>query len=141
MSQPSLYDQEAAILARLAARCAPGAVLLGTLDPVDLTDDAASPVVGKLILYRLDPTGQTGQNARLVLAFAFSVLVDTARADATQQQAAFDLLQDAGQALVGWEITPGRSLEIVPGPETGNDGRITRLSLAFTLPTHLIGTP
>lgn len=141
MSQPSLYSAEAAILARLVAKCAPGSVLLGTLQHVDLTDDSTHPVAGKLQLYRLDPTGQTGRHARMALAFAFSVFVDTARADATEQEAAFDLLEAAGNALVGWEIADGRALEIVPAPETGNDGRITRLSLAFTLPAHFVGTP
>lgn len=136
-------DVEAAILARLAAKCAPGSVLLGTLEQVDLTDDAAAPVAGQLFLYRLDPTAaQVGTNARLGLAFAFSVMVDTGRADADQRAAAFDLLEDAGNALVGWEPTPGRALEIIPGPESSPPGsRIIRLSLAFTMPTHLVGTP
>ena len=142
MAALRLKDIEAALLARLAAKCAPGSVLLGTLDPVDLTDDATTPVVGKLFLYRLDPTAsQVGTHARLGLAFAFSVMVDTGRADSGQRDAAFDLLEDAGNALVGWEITAGRELEIIPGPESGNDGRIIRLSLAFTLPSHLVGTP
>lgn len=137
----SLYQIEAAILARLAAKCAPGSVFLGSLQPADLTDDSASPVVGKLQLYHLDPSSQTGQNARLALAFAFSVYCDSGRATPEQQEAAFDLLEAGGNALVGWEVSPGRALQIVPGPETGNDGRMVRLSLAFTLPTHLVGTP
>lgn len=140
MSQPSLYSAEAAILARLAAKCAPGSVLLGTLQHVDLTDDSTNPVAGKLQLYRLDPTSQTGRNARMALAFAFSVFVDTARADATQQEAAFDLLEAAGNALTGWEITDGRALQIIPGPENSVGDRITRLSIAFTLPAHFVGT-
>jgi len=137
----SLYSTEAALLARLAEKCAPGSVLLGSLEPVDLTDDSSSPVVGKLILYRLDPSSQSGQNARLALAFAFSVYCDSGRATPEQQEAAFDLLEAGGNALVGWEVSPGRVLQIVPGPETGTDGRMVRLSLAFTLPMHLVGTP
>ena len=33
-----IFDTETAILARLAAKCAPGSVLLGTFDPVDVSD-------------------------------------------------------------------------------------------------------
>lgn len=136
----SLYDHEAAILARLADKCAPGTLLLGTLDAVDMTDESTTPVAGKLQLWRLGTTGQTGRNARLDLAFVFSSLCDTARATAAQQQAAFDMLEDAGKALVGWEITPGREVQILDGPENGNDGRITRLSIGFQIPAHLVGT-
>lgn len=137
----SLYTIESALLARLADKCAPGSVLLGSLAPVDLTDDSTYPVAGKLKLYLIDPTDQAGPNARLAVAYAWSVYVDSARATPEQQEAAFDLLEAGGNALVGWEITPGRALKIIPGPETGDDGRIVRLSLAFNLPAHLVGTP
>lgn len=137
----SLYQIESALLARLAAKCAPGTRLLGTIDPADLTDDITDPVAGKLMLYRLDPTDQAGTSARIATAYAFSAYCDSARASPADQQAAFDLLEAAGNALTGWEISPGRELQILPGPETGiEENRIIRLSIAFTVPTHFVGS-
>ena len=50
-----IYAAEAAILARLAERCAPGSILLGTLAAVDLTDDSSSPVIGQIVLTNISP--------------------------------------------------------------------------------------
>lgn len=135
-----IYAAEATILARLAALCAPGSILLGTLADVDLTDDSGAAVIGKLMLTSISPTSQTGANARLQIGYAFSVYCDTGRATEAEQEAAFDLLEAAGNALVGWEIQPGRTVQIVDGPPTGNDGRIVRLSLGFSIPAHLAGS-
>lgn len=134
-----IYAAEAAILARLAERCAPGSILLGTLAAVDLTDDSSGPVIGQIVLTNISPTRQVGKDARLEIGYAFSVYCDTGRATEPEQHAAFDLLEDAGHALVGWEILPGREIQIVDGPGTGNDGRITRLSFGFTIPAFFAG--
>ena len=66
-----IYAAEATILARLAALCAPGSILLGTLADVDLTDDSGAAVIGKLMLTSISPTSQTGANARLQIGYAF----------------------------------------------------------------------
>lgn len=150
MTAPTLYETEALILDRLRAQCAPGSILLGTLQPVDMSDDSGYPVVAKLMLYRIDQGGSPSphaRNVRLEIGYAFSVYCDTARASVAQQQEAFDLLQAAGSAMVGWALpssipgqTSGRHVQIATGPESGNDGRVTRLSLGFTVPAHLVGS-
>jgi len=51
---------ESAILARLSAALAPGSVLVGSFDDVDLTDDGSGPVIGQIRLERIN----TLQNVR-----------------------------------------------------------------------------
>ena len=134
-----IIDLEALILARLAANIAPGSALGGTFDPVDLTDESAAPVVAQLFLDIIEPSGQAGRNARLDLAWTFSIYVDIHRASTAQKQAADALLQAAGNALTDWEISPGRTLKITAGQQTGFDGRLLRLSFGFTLPAFFAG--
>ncbi len=135
-----IFDTETAILARLAAKVAPGSVLLGTFDPVDLTDDTTSPVVAQVVLMEIDATSQTGKHCRALLAYECGIYVDVRRATAPQKTAAAALLVDAINALVGWEASPGREVVISDGRQTGFDGRILRLSFGFHLPTHFVGT-
>ena len=135
-----IFDHEAAILARLAAKCAPGSRLVGTFDVIDFTDPATIPVVCQVALAKVDPLGQTGRCARANLAWHVCVYVDIHRASPAEKTAAGVLLSAAASALVGWEIEPGRELQLADGPETGFDGRILRLSVAFTLPAFFVGS-
>lgn len=135
-----IFDTDTLLLARLAANCAPGSVLLGTFDPVDMTDDSTTPVVGKLLLSQINQSSQTGTNCRALIGYEFAVWVDTARATAQQKTDAAKLLGDAISAMVGWEFSPGREVQISDGRETGFDGRILRLSFGFYLPAHFVGS-
>jgi hypothetical protein len=135
-----ILDLEAAILARLAAKCAAGSVLLGTYDLIDFTDDNTAPVTLQIRLSRIDPAGQTGQSVRLSLTWVCTVYVDVPLASAPQKTAADSLLFDAMAALAGWEASPGREFQILDGDETSFDGRILRLSFGFTFPAHVTGT-
>ena len=127
---------ETAILARLAARVAVGSVLLGTFAAVDLTDDSPSPVVGQLRLERINAEGASvvGSAAAFGLIYSFSVYADLAIADATEKAAAYQLLEDAARALVGWEHAPLQYPTMLNGADTGFDGRILRLSIGFLIP-------
>jgi hypothetical protein len=127
---------ETAIIARLAARVAVGSILLGTFDAVDLTDDSTGPVVGQLRLERINAEGASvvGSAAAFGLIYSFSVYCDIAIADATEKTAAYQLLEDAARALVGWEYAPMQYPEMLNGADTGFDGRILRLSIGFLIP-------
>lgn len=133
-------DFEPLILARLAQKCTPGIAIVGSLDVVDLTDETTVPVAAQVLMGSIDPTRQTGKNARLELVWSFGVHVDTGRATPAQKTAAWALLQEAGNALVGFEIEPGRELQIVKGEESGFNGRIRQLSFGFTVPAHFVGS-
>jgi hypothetical protein len=136
-----ICDAEQSILARLVAECAPGSVLLGTFDPADLTDDSLVPVLGKIMLTSIaNAASDAGQSCRLSVAYSFSVYTDVYRATTDQKSAAAQLLQDAGNALVGWSSAPGRVTQIIDGPESGFDGRVLRLSFGFTIPAFFAGT-
>lgn len=136
-----IFDTETAILARLAAKCAPGSVLLGTFDPVDVSDDAASPVVGKLTLMQISATGAVhGSTAASDLYYGFSVYCDVYRASAGQKTAAAALLESAGNALVGWEYAGLRTPTMQTGQPTEFDGRLLRLSIGFSIPAYFVGT-
>lgn len=135
-----IFDTEALILTRLRAKCAPGSVLIGTLDAVDMTAAATAPVVGQVVLTGLPVSSQTQNNTRLAVASAFHLYVDIGRASADQKTAAGQLLSDALAALAYWEFAPGKHTQITDGEASGCDGRIMRLSFAFTYPTHVVGT-
>jgi hypothetical protein len=135
-----IFDTEATLLARLAAKCAPGSVLQGTFDPVDMTDDSSTPVIGQLVLSQINATSQTGTNCRALIGYEFGVYVDIARASSQQKTDAAKLLEDAINAMVGWEFSPGREVQISDGRETGFDGRILRLSFGFYIPAHFVGS-
>jgi hypothetical protein len=83
-----IFDVEALLLARLAAKCAPGSLLLGTFDPIDLTDDTTTPVVAQIQIAATEPTAATGKNLRLGVVYSVNVFLDTARADAGEKAAA-----------------------------------------------------
>jgi hypothetical protein len=136
-----IFDAEQAIIARLVEKCAQGSVLLGTFDPVDLTDDSSVVVLGKLMLTSIaNAASDAGQACRLSVAYSFSVYTDVYRATTEQKTAAAQLLQDAGNALVGWSSSPGRVTQIIDGPESGFDGRVLRLSFGFTIPAFFVGS-
>jgi hypothetical protein len=135
-----IFDVEALLLARLADKCAPSSVLRGTFDPVDLTDDSTSPVVGQIQIAGTSPTGATGSNLRLGIVYAVQVFLDTARANPGQKVAAATLFEDALAAMHDYEYQPGRHVEIVGGKTTEFDGRILRLAFGLTFPAHVVGT-
>ena len=135
-----IFDVEALLLARLAAKCASGSALRGTFDPVDLTDDSTSPVVAQIQIAGTEPTGATGRNLRLGVVYGVHVFLDTARADAGEKQAAADLFEDALEVLVDYEYQSGRHVEIVGGKTTEFDGRVLRLAFGLTFPAHVVGT-
>jgi hypothetical protein len=130
-----IFDVEALLLARLAAKCAPGSLLRGTFDPIDLTDDTTTPVVAQIQIAATEPTAATGKNLRLGVVYSVNVFLDTARADAGEKAAAATLFEDALAALVDYEYQPGRHVEIVGGKTTEFDGRV----LAPGLRPHLPG--
>lgn len=136
-----ITDTETAILARLAAKCAPGTLLLGTFDPPDLTDDSPVVYLGKVMLTSIAPTASDSSTAaRILLSYSFSVYTDIRRATPQQTSAAAQLLQDAGNALVGWASSVGRITQIADGPESSFDGRLLRLSFGFTIPAFFVGS-
>lgn len=135
-----IFDVETLLLARLAARCAPGSVLLGTFDPVDLTDDSTTPVVAQIQIAGTDPIGATGGNLRLGVVYSAQIFLDTARADASEKAAAAALFEAALTALTNYEVQPGRHVAIVGGKTTEFDGRVLRLAFGFTFPAHVVGT-
>lgn len=135
-----IFDHEAAILARLGAKCAPGSRLLGTFDVVDFSDTSTTPVVGQVRLSGIEPAGQTGISARVHIAWSFDVYVDLHRASPAEKTAAAALLAAGAAALVGWEIEPGHALQLASADPTAFDGRTLRLAIAFTLPAYLVGT-
>ncbi len=128
-----LATTETAILARLAAAL-PGAVLLGTFNDVDLTDDSPSPIVCQVRLQRIDSGFSVrASSAQVDLLFSFSVFCDVHRSTPADRETAYTLLQQAGNALVGWAYSPGQTPNIVDGPQTGYDGRILQIGFAFTV--------
>ena len=134
-----IFDHEAAILARLAAKCAPGSRLIGTFDVVDFTDTAANPVVGKLTLMRILPAGSVqGNAAATALQYSFSVYCDIHRMSQADKDAASALLTAAGNAIFGWEYRPMCTPELQPGEETGWDGRTLQLAIGFSLAEFFI---
>lgn len=136
-----IFDTETAILARLAARCAPGSVLRGTFDALDLTDDSVGPVVGKVELQQIAATGAVhGSAAAVDLAYAFSVYCDIHRSTPEQKTAAAALLEAAGNALVAWEYAPLRTPTLQAGQQSEFDGRVLRLSIGFSIPAFFAGT-
>ncbi len=135
-----IFDHETAIIARLVDKCAPESRIVGTFDVIDFTDASVTPVACQVVLAKIDAAGQTGKSARVHLAWQVCVYVDVHRASPAEKTAAGVLLSAAAAALVGWEIEPGRELQLAEGHETGFDGRILRLSTAFTLPAFFVGT-
>lgn len=131
---------ESAILARLSAALAPGSVLVGSFDDVDLTDDGSGPVIGQLRLERINSGfAVKGSAAQIALIYSFSVYCDVHRSDSFEKAAALQMLQDAGNALVSWQYEPSTCPEIVDGPDTAFDGRILRLGFAFTINSYFSG--
>lgn len=136
-----IFDTETALLARLAAKLAPGSVIVGTFGVVDLTDDATSPVIGQLLLMRIGSSGDDrSTTARILLTYAFSIFCDIHRSSDPQKAAAAQMLVDAGNALAGWQSAPGKVSQIVDGQDTGFDGRVLRLSIGFTIPAYFVGS-
>ena len=136
----TLLDTELAILQRLAAHLAAGSVLIGTFNAVDLTDDGIGPVIGHVRLERINSGFSVkGSAAQIQLLFSFSVFCDVPRTGSTEQAAAAQMLQDAGNALVSWQYEPSTCPEIVDGPDTAFDGRILRLGFAFTINSYFSG--
>jgi len=135
-----IFAIETLLLARLAAKCAPGSVLLGTFDTVDLTDASTTPVVAQIQIAATEPTAATGKNLRLGVVYSVNVYLDTARADAGEKAAAAALFEDALAALVDYEYQPGRHVEIVGGKTSEFNGRELRLAFGFTFPAHVVGT-
>ena len=136
----TLLDTELAILQRLAAHLAAGSVLIGTFNAVDLTDDGIGPVVGQVRLERINSGFSVkGSAAQIQLLFSFSVFCDVPRTGSTEQAAAAQMLQDAGNALVSWQYEPSTCPEIVDGPDTAFDGRILRLGFAFSINSYFSG--
>jgi hypothetical protein len=130
-----IFDTETAILATLRAHCPPESVLLGTFDPVDLTDSASSPVIGQVALQQIASAGESrGLAAAVHLIYAFSVYCDVLRATTDQKLAAAALLESAANALVVWEYAPMRTPRIIDGQSSEFDGRILRLSIGFSIP-------
>lgn len=137
----NLFAFEAALLAHLAARVDPSAILLGTFDPVDMTDDCTAPWLGKLTVLQLAATESiAGSSAALEMTIGFSVYVDLWRATPDQKTAASALFDAAGNALCGWEYAPMRYPRMATGLPTADDGRILRLSLAIAIPTFFTRT-
>lgn len=134
-----IFNKEAAVIAHLVTTCAPGSVILGTLDAIDLTDDTASPVAGQVSLVQIQSAGNVrGCAAGVLLQFVFSVYCDILRASAEQKTAAETLFETAAKALVTFEHSSQQHLQITDGQSTGFDGRVIRMSIGFSIPTYLI---
>ena len=128
-----LATTEPAILARLASAL-PGTVLLGTFNDVYLTDDSPSTLVCQVRLQRIDSGFSVrASSAQVDLLFSFSIFCDVHRATPADRETAYTLLQQAGDALVGWEYAPGQTPVLVDGPQTGYDGRILQIGFGFTV--------
>lgn len=133
-----IFNKEAAVIAHLVTKCAPGSVILGTLDAIDLTDDTTSPVAGQVSLVQiLSVGGVLGAAAGVHLQFVFSVYCDILRSSAEQKTAAETLFETAARALVTFEHSPQQHLQITDGQSTGFDGRVIRMSIGFSIPTYL----
>lgn len=132
-----IFDTEAAIITHLLPRCAPGSVILGTFDPIDLTDDSPTPVTSQVRLQRFYATDEVrGLSGMYQLHYVFSVFLDVHRASSSQRQSAATLLEDVASALIGWDYAPLRQPRLTDGQETEFDGRLLRLSIGFTLPVY-----
>lgn len=131
---------ESAIIARLSAALAPGSVLVGSFDDVDLTDDGSGPVIGQIRLERINTLQNVrGSAARIQLVYSFCVYCDVQRSDSSEKTAALQMLADSGNSLVAWTYVPGITPEIVDGPDSVFDGRVLRIGFAFTLETCFSG--
>lgn len=130
-----IFELEASLLSWIASRVDPEALLIGTFDPVDLTDSSATPWLGKLTLMQLTSASSIpGSATMLDLIIGFSVYCDLWRSTPDQKTAAADLFDDAANALCSWQYAPMRYPTMATGLPTADDGRILRLSVAITIP-------
>lgn len=131
-----LFAQEKQILARLLPL--PGNTpLVDTFTQVDVTDDGAAPVTAQVSFMEFSPEGQAGRSARYYARWSFNLYIDTLRVSEEQKAAAMALFSAAMGALIGWEASPGCSVQSVEGQESGFDGRVIRCSFGFILRVYV----
>ena len=133
-----LFAMQQQLLARLAP-IANGITLRDTFSSVDLTDENAAAVEAQLAFLAFDPKQQVGHSAQHSVAWSFDVYVHTARANDAKKSVAAAVFSGALAQLVGWEFSPGLSLQIAPGQNSGISGSVLRISFGFTVPVYLAG--
>ena len=131
---------EQQILDRLtAAAASAGIPLYRDEDTVDLTDNAVVPVGAQVVFLDIYPVDQAGPFSMHNVLFAFDLYLDSGRVSAAQKSAAATLFGAAMNALVGWNISPGRSVLAEKVQRSSGEGRIRRRSFGFTIPVFTTG--
>ena len=133
-----LFAIEQALHARLASVTA-GVPLVGMFDAVDLTADGASTTAAQLALMNFTPAGQVAASSRSRIGWSFDLYVDTQRASDADKASAAGFFSAAIGKLAGFELEPGKTIDLAQGQDSGTDGRVLRISFGFTVPVFVSG--
>lgn len=133
-----LFAIEQQLQARLATETN-GVPLVGMFDAVDLTAEGATTTAAQMVLLNFVPAGQVSASSRHRIGWSFDLYIDTPRASTADKSAAAAFFSAAIGKLAGWEIAPGRVIEIAQGQDSGTDGRVLRISFGFTVPVFVSG--
>lgn len=135
-----IFDLEASILAKLAGALPVGTSLVGTFGNVDLTDDAAAPIVCQLQFERaIGSRTIPGSTVSMDVEWSFCVYCHKSRATSGDLTAAEGMLPAAINALVRWQYATGRYVLMTDGPQTVFDGQVLRLGVSFFTTAHFAG--
>ncbi len=135
----NIWQLQDAYIARLESLAPAGVEIVGTFDATDWTADDSPRVGAQVVFDGLQPADETGRSALLSVRYSVHTFLDTKRASGAEMTAAADTVIAALQAAIGWEVLPGLCSNLIGGQQTGYDGRIARVSIAFTIPVPMRG--
>ena len=129
----NLWSIQSAYIARLQA-AVPGLPVVSTFDTTDWTADGAPKVGAHVTFDSLRPADAIGKSALVLLAFSVHIYIDTGRAAPADTLFAESAVIAALKSAIGWEWRTGLRARLLPGRQTGSDGRIARATISFEIP-------
>ena len=135
----NLFDIEAAYIARLQAAAPAGVIIVDSFDPTDWTADDAPKVGMHVTLDGLSKSDQVRTAALMQLQFSAHTYLDTRRASPEDKAAAQACVLAALRAAVGFEWRTGLTATVTDAQGTGFDGRLSRITISFTVPAPVAG--
>lgn len=135
----NLFDIEAAYIARLQAAAPAGVIIADSFDPTDWTADDAPKVGMHVTLDGLGQADQVRTAALMQLQFSVYTYLDTRRAGPEDKADAQACVLAALRAAVGFEWRTGLTATVTDAQGTGFDGRLSRITISFTVPAPVAG--
>ena len=135
----NLFDIEAAYIARLQAAAPAGVFIADSFDATDWTADTAPKVGMHVTLDGLGQSDQVRTAALIQLQFSAHTYFDTRRGTPTDKATAQACVLAAIRAAVGFEWRTGLTATVTDAQGIGFDGRLSRITISFTVPAPVAG--